>query len=303
MGDIELLIHKLEERIKQVDGALKGKYATLVAALKYQDFTSNLAPQNIQQINQLLDHLQSRGDLGLDWIEQNQLAFVDTLTDLYWKALSFNNDKKKNIAYFETKTHELEKNIESAQQDINHISETAKLISGASILTEYSKAFKTEADNHKKNANMWFKRLVWSVVGFMILVGFVLFFNLSDIPLLKKLLAQDILQNKYYSLIVLAIKASLIAGFLQIPSFLRRNYFAEKHLEQANIHRKNVLQTLHAVYNTIQDPTEKDRIITVGSSIAFSETESGFLTRKEGAGDGGDLVSNIMSLITKAPRS
>ncbi len=300
MGNIELLVQKLEERIKQVDGALKKKYTVIVSAIKDRDFTGNLSSQNIQQINQILDHLQNRGDLGFDWIEQNQVAYVDTLTDLYWKALSFNSDKRRNISYFETKTHELEKDIEAAQQDIGHISESAKLISGASILTKNAVSFNSEANIHKNNANKWLKYLIYSVVGFAILVGFVFFFNLSDIPFLSKLLAKDVLENKYYSLTVLAIKAALIAGFLQVPSFLRRNYFAEKHLEQANIHRKNVLQTLHAVYNTIQSPEEKDRIITVGSSIAFSEAESGFITRKEGAGDGGDITSSIISLITKA---
>ena len=43
---------------------------------------------------------------------------------------------------------------------------------------------------------------------------------------------------------------------------------------------------------------EKDKIITVGATIAFSEPESGFITRKEGAG-GDDNLEAILKIIGK----
>ena len=98
--------------------------------------------------------------------------------------------------------------------------------------------------------------------------------------------------------LVLIIKGSIIIAYIQIPLFIRKNYFAEKHLEQSSIHRRNVLKALHAVYKTISNTEEKDKILTVGATIAFSEPESGFITRKEGAG-GDDNIEAILKVIGK----
>ena len=82
-------------------------------------------------------------------------------------------------------------------------------------------------------------------------------------------------------------------------------YLLEKIILQKNIqsslqliHRRNVLNALHAVYKTINSAEEKDKILTVGATIAFSEPESGFITRKEGAG-GDDNIEAILKVIGK----
>lgn len=77
---------------------------------------------------------------------------------------------------------------------------------------------------------------------------------------------------------------------------MKRNYFAEKHLEQADIHRRNVLKALHAVYSTIKNEEEKDHIVSIGAAVAFAEPESGYITRKEGAG-ADDLTESLISKI------
>lgn len=53
---------------------------------------------------------------------------------------------------------------------------------------------------------------------------------------------------------------------------------------------------MHAVYKRINNQEEKDKIITVGATIAFSEPESGFVTRKEGTG-GDDNTEAILRVI------
>ena len=302
MNNKELLLQKLNEHINSVEGINKKKYVTIASSIKDDDFIATLPTILLQQLNEITNHFQNDGNLDFNWIESSQANLKDSLSEVYFKGLAFNNDKKKNVNHFEVKTQELEKNIEAAQQDIARINETAKLISGASILSEYSKDFDEQAKKHEINASTWLKYLIYSILGLCLLIVFILFFNISDLPVLKKVLSEDILNNKYFSILIIAIKTGLIVAYLQIPSFLKRNYYAEKHLNQACNHRRDVLKALHAVYNTIDNKEEKDRLITVGASIAFTEPESGYITRKEGAGDGSEIASSILALITKAPK-
>ena len=80
--------------------------------------------------------------------------------------------------------------------------------------------------------------------------------------------------------------------------YLSEKLLRRKNLEQSSIRRRNVLKALHTVYKTINNQEEKDKIITVGATIAFLEPESGFITRKEGAG-GNDNLEAILKIIGK----
>lgn len=151
---------------------------------------------------------------------------------------------------------------------------------------------------HQENSANWLKYLIVSVVGLIVIVALLLFVQVSNFPIIKDWLADDIKNIGMLNTLALVIKGSIIMAYIQIPLFIRKNYFAEKHLEQSSIHRRNVLKALHAVYKTIDNQEEKDKIITVGATIAFSEPESGFITRKEGAG-GDDNLEAILKIISK----
>jgi hypothetical protein len=47
------------------------------------------------------------------------------------------------------------------------------------------------------------------------------------------------------------------------------------------------------------DENEKNRIITTGAAIAFSEAESGYITRKEGAGSDDTMDSFLAKIWNK----
>lgn len=142
--------------------------------------------------------------------------------------------------------------------------------------------------------------LAISVAILITIVASLLNIQIFNFSTIEGLLASDIKKAAADNLktLVFIIKGSIIIAYVQIPLFIRKNYFAEKHLEQSSIHRRNVLKALHAVYKTISNAEEKDKILTVGATIAFSEPESGFITRKEGAG-GDDNIEAILKVIGK----
>lgn len=285
----------LEDRIKNyigsVDGLEKKRYSRILAYLEDDEFMALLDRDSIRNI----EHMNNYGQ-PIEYIKQSQPQFSDYLEDVYFKYLSYLNDKKKNISYFDSAVKELQKNIDSANASINKIDETAKLISGASILSEYAKDFDIAAGEYSNNADDWKKRLYWSIFGLAALVACLLFFQITELPLLKNLIADDLKGAGVSVAIALAVKSAIVFGYLQIPLFFKRNFSAEKHLQQSYLHRRNILKSLHAVYNTIEDPVEKDKLITTGAAIAFSEPETGYITRKEGAGDS-DSTAQILSSI------
>ncbi len=166
------------------------------------------------------------------------------------------------------------------------------------MLEKYARFFDKEAKKHKEESRKWLKWLTISVIIFTAIVALLLFVQISNFSIIKDWIANDIKWLANLNTLMLVIKGSIIIAYVQIPLFIRKNYFAEKHLEQSSIHRRNVLRALHAVYKTISNPEEKDKILTVGATIAFSEPESGFITRKEGAG-GDDNIEAILKVISK----
>lgn len=265
-------------------------FVTIANAVVDEDFI-RLLPESqkgiIDSINQNLNQ-----DRGLEWVIQYDLHKLSMLPELYFNALAYLNDKKKNISQFAESVTVLEERIEKVNKNIVHIEKSAKLISGATILSTYAVTFDEESKSHAKGATRWLICLILSIVGFFVLVVIVLFIQIAEWPLLKESLSDDLANSDYFTFFVISVKAALVFAYLQIPGFIKRNYFAEKHLQQAYTHRRNVLQSLQAVYNTIQEQSERDNIIKVGASIAFSESESGYITRKEGAGD--DEVSSLV---------
>lgn len=292
------LVKTLQDYVTKINGYDKQKYAVLARCLSDDDFVRLLDENTKRGINDLQNILE-RNDRDFAWVRENRSDYVGAIDSLYFNALAFEVSKTRNISHFEQKTTELEKRITHAQQNIEHINGVAELISGATILAEYAKKFDSQAKKHGRRANWWLLYTCMSIAGLVALVGLLLFFQISEFAPLMDIFADDIVRVGNVTAVSLVIKAALVFGYLQIPYFLKRNYFAEKHLQQANIHRGNVLNTLHAVYIAIQDQKERDKIIVTGSAIAFSEAESGYITRKEGAG-GDDLTETLITKMWKS---
>lgn len=288
--EVDNLVKNLRIFLKTANETDKKKYTPIFKCIQDQDFLSFLTNDHRQTLIRIEDNLSRNNSYSIT-VFQNILA-NSNLGSIYFISLSYLNDKVKNINHFTTKTNELENKIEEAKNNINKISETADLISGATVLSEYAKNFDKQSKTHSQKSIKWLISLILSIIVFFIILSIIIFLNISEFPIIKSLVADDIKTSTNISLLVIAIKAGLIFAYLQIPNFLKKNYYAEKHLEQACTHRSNVLNSLQAVHNSIQDTVEKDKIITTGAMIAFSEPESGYITRKEGAGS--DKITELL---------
>lgn len=290
--EINNLLEKLKSYLSEPDHPDKKFYRVILSSLEDNSFVTFLSESDKNSLNNISNDMQ--GERNVTWYKDNNPSVLNPLNDIYFKALSYLNNERKNVSHFENRTKELEEKITNAQSDIDRISKTAKLITDVTILSAYAEDFNNQAIQHATAARTWMTYLIISIIGFVVVLVIVIFFNISEFPILKNALAEDLRRSNNLSILILAIKAALIFAYLQIPYFIKRNYFAEKHLEQACIHRRDVLKALHAVYNTIADQNEKDRIITTGAAIAFSEAESGYITRKEGAGSE-DLTETMIN--------
>lgn len=293
--DIEQLKQKIRDEINRTEGDDKKYYTVLDTCLNDTNFTNRLSEGDRNDIININNNFNGQRDF--EWFRQNSPSTLNPLSGVYFKGLTFLTDKRKNVSYFEERTKELNATIDSAQTDLMRISETAKLLNGTTVLAEYAKEFDNEACVHRESASSLMKWLIWSIVGLFVLLALVLFVQITELPIIRNALSYEFRQTNNAHLLALAIKAALVFAYLQVPAFIKRNYFAEKHLQQAYLHRRDVLKALNAVYNSIQDPVEKDKIIVVGAAIAFSESESGYITRKEGAGET-DLTESILSRLS-----
>lgn len=252
---------------------------------------------------QTLSNTEALNQLGcfqnsFDYYISNRGSCNDALNLVHAGYIAYRADKKRNIGSFSQKVRELEGKLQESEERISEINRVASILSGAEILEAYANDFDKQSKQHELKAKNWLKFLIASIAGLIFIVALLLFIQISNFPIIKDWLASDIKNIGMLNTLALVIKGSIIMAYIQIPLFIRKNYFAEKHLEQSSIHRRNVLKALHAVYKTINNQEEKDKIITVGATIAFSEPESGFITRKEGAG-GDDNLEAILKIISK----
>ena len=280
-----------EHAKSQPADAMKQYYNDIADALVDEDFLQTLS--NTEALNHIGYF---RGNF--DYYISNRNNYNDALNLVHAGYVAYRIDKKRNIGSFSQKFRELESKLQESEERISEINRVASILSGAEILEAYANDFDKQSEEHELKAKSWLKYLIASVVGLVILVALLLFIQISNFPIIKDWLANDIKNIGMLNTLALVIKGSIIMAYVQIPLFIRKNYFAEKHLEQSSIHRRNVLKALHAVYKTINNQEEKDKIITVGATIAFSEPESGFITRKEGAG-GDDNLEAILKIIGK----
>lgn len=290
------MLTRLSEQLKdyarnQSSNIMRQYYNDIADALMDDDFVQTLS--NTEILNRL-----EFFSGNFEYYISNQNNYNDALNLVHAGYIAYRVDKKQNISNFSQKVRDFENKLQESEERISEINRIASILSGAEILESYANDFDQQSKQHELKAKSWLKFLITSIAGLIILVALLLFIQISNFPIIKDWLANDIKNIRTLDALMLVIKGSIVMTYIQIPLFIRKNYFAEKHLEQSSIHRRNVLKALHAVYKTINNQEEKDKILTVGATIAFSEPESGFITRKEGAG-GDDNLEAILKIIGK----
>ena len=277
----------------QSTDSAKRYYNDIADALDDEEFLQILSNTGALE---RLKYLQNNFNYGISGTSN----FNDALNTVYINYATYRAESKQIISEFSQEIRDFKEEIQKSKESLEVIKEAAGNISGTEILMSYAEYFDEEAEEHKKKSIKWLIGLAISVIIFIAIIVSLLNIQIFDFSTIEGFLAGDIKKAAADNLktLVLIIKGSIIIAYVQIPLFIRKNYFAEKHLEQSSIHRRNVLKALHAVYKTINNAGEKDKILTVGATIAFSEPESGFITRKEGAG-GDDNIEAILKVISK----
>ena len=288
------LSQSIRDYAKNQSTDLKKRYYNDIAdALDDEEFLQTLS--NTEALNRL-NYIQNNFNYEIS----GTCNYHDALNVIYINYVTYRAKPKQAISKISQKVRDFEEKIQKSEERIDEINRVAAILSGAEILEAYANDFNEEAEEHKEKARKWLIGLAISVGIFTAIIAFLLNIQIFDFSTIEGFLAGDIKKAAADNLktLVFIIKGSIIIAYVQIPLFIRKNYFAEKHLEQSSIHRRNVLRALHAVYKTISNAEEKDKILTVGATIAFSEPESGFITRKEGAG-GDDNIEAILKVIGK----
>lgn len=194
-------------------------------------------------------------------------------------------DKKGKFSNLKKSISDIENRITEANKDIENLKSVSSLISGEEVLQVYAKEFSERAKEYKDDADEWQEKLY---IGFSILgliTACLFLFNVINVDILKKYLAEDIRYFGYLATIF--VKVVVLIGIIQAIRFFYRNYNASKHLENQTRHKSDVLRALVGIYKTI-DPENKaarDELIKTGALTAFQNIESGYITTKEGAGN------------------
>lgn len=270
-----------KENIKNTMVNLGGPdWSILADVIDDSDFVNILNEQEKTIFEQIKNNPQSMG------------GYRHIIVEIISKAIPW-YIYKKGVKNIKQQTEEISKEITENKKTIDEIKEVAKYIGGATVLVGYSESFNDRADKHKMISRWQLSYYLISLLLFVFLVGVTFFISISDFDLIKTKFAED-LKLAHLATGVLILKTILLFFVYQISQFFRKNYNAEKHLEEVYRHRSDVLQSLHGVYNSITDNAERDKILTAGALFAYERGETGYITTKEGAGSS-DIMDGLFN--------
>ena len=296
--DMSIVVARFREyAAQQQSESEKNFYEDIANALGDEDFLEILHCSGYANILSELERRFSTGEINEYTLQQ----YKGNLGQIQTKYSIRKLEDEIEIPSLRQEVRAVKQNITDAKNDIQNIKNVSSILSGAQMLQTYATDFDKEAKEHEKKARHWIGWLIVSIIGLIVLTASLLCIQLSDFAVLNQIIADEFKEKlEVPRIVALAIKGSIVAAYAQIPLFLKKNYYAERHLEQANIHRRNVLRSLHAVYNVVSDESERNRLRVIGATTAFSEPESGFITRKEGAGSDNSNIDAILKSFIKS---
>ena len=250
--------------------------------------------QDEHNLHRWLGIVNDSGDSQEDF-ERNNLYSTNHLWVIY---LAFTAAKYKNSKKLQELTDTYEKQlegfkgqIEASQGKLKKIEDTADVLSKSKVLPAYAKVESKNAEEHDKIAKKWLYVLVVVAVLFIPIVWLTYSYTLPEFVKSNTDETWQFILNSG-----LAVKFLIVIAWIAVIRFVSKNYYAEKHLRQIALHRASVLKSLHAVYENITNQDEKDSLIKAGALAAFQVYETGYISRKEGAGE---AKSNFLDMLSK----
>ena len=185
--------------------------------------------------------------------------------------------------------------LRQSQRAIEKIEMTADNLSKSKVLPAYAKIEDVNAKKHDQTARRW---LICLVAVVLLLIPIVWIAYTATLPEFAELGKKNDVNNGLQFILNsgLTVKFFIVAAWIFVVRFVSQNYYAEKHLKQVSLHRASVLRSLHAVYENIENPAERDGLIKAGALIAFQPYATGYISRKNGAGA---MNTNLMDTLSK----
>ena len=127
--------------------------------------------------------------------------------------------------------------------------------------------FKTEADTHHSEAEIWLSRSMYASIALLLFSVASLFIH--KIPVLN---SQD-----PYQLGQIAISKILMFGVLAYALLVCvRNFLSHRHNEVINRHRQNALATFTALAEAASDAASADIVLSHAAACIFSPQDTGY---------------------------
>ncbi len=217
----------------------------------------------------------------------------DHFAGILSKYVSWRIYKDSDIKKLKKNFDSISQQIDKGREKLNAIEAAATYIGGATILVKYAESFKTSAETHGTNAQIQQHHYFISLLALATIGAAIFFVSFAEFRVVQNVLADDI-KGLPFNTAIFALKAALLIFVYQVTQHFRKNYGAEMHLQEVYLHRSNVLQSLHAVYNSIKDENERDKILSAGALIAYERGETGYITTKEGAGNTDGMLESVI---------
>jgi len=235
----------------------------------------------VQQRDALINDLENR----YDNIHKRVLDIL-TIGLLYSNDFSMQQAKLDNlIKDFENKKKEDDKKSKNYLGELEQTLSNAKAAAAQVGVSQHSTVFKTESDDHKKEAKKWLK---WTI-GILIGITLVSILALIFIPN-EEANTREIIQ---YTLTKLVILSTMFYAL----SICSRNYKAHKHNSLLNQHRQNALTTFETFSKAAgPDDQTKNAVLLEATHTIFSNQQTGYLSSDKETDSSNKIIEIIKSV-------
>lgn len=163
------------------------------------------------------------------------------------------------------------------------------------LLNYYAKQFDQESSDHKDQLKKWGWYLFAAIAGLVVIIVAAYVLEIpKDIRPSSGLLAGSIAIET----LTLTVKVALVVAWLQLIKLIRRKYFALQHLHQIASHKAKTLKSMQGIIDNTDNKQMKERLLIAGAAEVFKSYETGYLSKKEGAGSTG--VRDAKDLLQKS---
>lgn len=173
--------------------------------------------------------------------------------------------------------------LEAANEKSESILEAMRRASAEVGITEFSEFFREEAKDHKRDADRWLRRTVWSAVITIIAAAVVVggyvdgWLSVADGHWVQVAIGKLV----FFSVLYFGIVWS------------GRNYRSHLHNYVVNKHRANALNTFQAFTSATDDKATRDAVLVRATEAIFSPGVSGYAGDQQESGGSPHLLEII----------